>query len=216
MSSSLRSVGSVPTKGSLHVLRWGSSTNSKYKSGKTSWVIESPWRKQTFLHFMKTKYLWGLATPMEAQMLLDEPGSLRDTLFLQSLLAKEENRVPLSILWPRIGILDQLGYKSFINFKVFDDLERRFVFRVTEYDHRLRPPKKYSGYVRSPSGVGSKRGLPRREPVPAISVEEYALESDFLGFLTVGSFMGTTQFSLQCPDDWTQLGPKRSRSKVNV
>jgi len=208
-ATSLRSVGLVPTKGALHVLRWESTTATKYNSGNTIWIVESPWRKQKFLGFMRTKMLFDLCSPLEMQMLLDEPSSLRDTLFIDSLLAKKQFKVPLGILWPRIGQLHSLGYESFVSQINLNDFQKRFVYRITEFDKSNRPPKKYSGYVRNSSAVGSKRGLPRREPIPAISVTEYADKINFLEFLTVGRFLGSTQISIHYPDDWIQLGPKR-------
>jgi len=208
MNSSLRQFVNNWSSGPRRTLRWGSNTVSRYNSGKTFWIVETKLRKETFIRLLRTKYLWGLAKPIEVQALLDEPSSLRNTIFTDSLLAKQINKVPLVKLWPRIGYLHSLGKVSFMSTKAFECIVN-FPYRITEYDIPIRPPKKYSGYVRNPSAVGAKRRIQRQPEIPEKVVEEYVQECSFLEFLTVGDLLGTTQFSIQRPDDWVQLDPKR-------
>jgi len=191
MSSSLRQFVNGKFAGPRRTLRWGSTTISTYNPGKTSWVIETRLRRSTFLRLLKTKELWDLNTPLETQALLDEPGTLRDVLFTDSLIAKRRFGTELGILWPRIEYLQILGNVSFFSPRGLNNVKGQ-TFRITEYDNPIRPPKKYSGYVRNPSSVGSKRRLPRQILDIEEAFEEYADETSFLEFLTVGRILGTT------------------------
>jgi len=197
--------------GPHRTLRWGSSTLPLNEIGKTFWSIETPLRKEKFLLLMKMKFLENDLCPILTQCLLDEPSSLRDELFVSSAIAARKNNVPLDKLWPRIEFIADLLNKPQFKKIILKQWENRFPYRVREYDVPTRKPKKFSGYVRNSSSVGSKRRLPRMEPDPETLQWDSGEKLDVLTFLTVGELKGHS-VSLRHPDEGP-ISPKRLRSE---
>jgi hypothetical protein len=135
---------------------------------------------------------------IELRCLLDEPSVLRDQLFIDILISRKQ--VSLQLLLKRIAYLKQLFPINFIDLKTYRQYEKQFVYRIREIDIPTRKPKKYSGWVRNSSAVGSKRSGPRRELIPSFNVEENVQDFSFLEFLTVGELMGRS-VSLKHSDD---------------
>jgi hypothetical protein len=190
MNSSLRKLKVGNLVGFRETFRWRSNTISRHNPGETFWIVQTSLHKEKFLLFLKYKMLLDQAHAIEQQCLLDLPMTLRDNLFIDSLLAKRRNNVPLEILWPRIITLSQLYGLPALTPQVYKEWSGRFPYCVEEFDRPARKPKKYSGYVRNPSSVGSKRRLPRQELIPEDSVEEYVRDVSFLEYLTVGVLKG--------------------------
>jgi len=206
-----------PLVGPRRTLRWASSTVSKNNPGKTFWVIETLLRKGKLLAFLKERLLRGEASQIEIQCILDEPGTLRDQLFYNSLLAKNNLGVPLDILRPRMKTLSSVfGLISPLSESKYQEWLKRFPILIREYDNPTRPPKKFSGYVRNASSVGSKRRTPRAELLTEDTLEEYFSEFNFLEYLAVGELMGRS-VTLKHPDEGSKKirnGKVKKKEKV--
>jgi hypothetical protein len=138
---------------------------------------------------------------------MDNFSVLRDQVFIDSLLANKINKVPLDTLIIRLDYLVQKFGIPFLEFKTYREYSKRFEYKIREIDSPLRKPKKYSGWVKNSSSVGSKRFGPRREPIPSFNVKEIVHDLSFLEFLTVGELMGRS-VSLKHPED----EPKKVRN----
>jgi len=143
----------------------------------------------------------------EQRYLFDNFEVLRDQVFIDSLIANKVNKVPLKLLKTRLDYLVQKFGINFLESNTYEKYKTQFVYKIREIDSPSRKPKKYSGWVKNSSSVGSKRQGPRREPIPGFNVKEIVRESSYLEFLTVGELMGRP-VSLKHPDD----GPKRVRN----
>jgi hypothetical protein len=147
---------------------------------------------------------------VEQRCLLDSPFALGDELFVNMLIAYRRNNVPVELLLKRGKYLAQLYELPWLSEETYRMWDKQQSYHIQEFDSPTRKPKKYSGYVRNSSAVGSKRGRPRIELIPSFNVEEYDRDIDFLEFLTVGELMGRS-VSFQHPDD----GLKKVRNGNN-
>lgn len=176
-------------KGPRHELHWWSSTPSKMNPGQTFWFVTSRNSKDKFLLLLKYKELVGEIEKVEQRCLFDQLGTLRDELFLASLTAHRVNNVPLKSLLGRVEFLAKLYDLPFLTSKDYQ-AQKGQPYEIREIDLPTRRPKKYSGWVRNSSAVGSKRSGPKIEPDVKFGFEEYVREFNFLEFLTVGELMG--------------------------
>jgi len=140
----------------------------------------------------------------EKQMLIDAPGVLNDKLFIAALRAKMSG-ISQEILWARMQMLSilQLVNKDF-NPNLFYTLRGTISLSIELTQRSIGKIKRFSGYVRNSSAVGSKRnsGLNRREP------EHFQWnsneETDYYHFLTVGELKTTkalgSHFTLKSSD----------------
>jgi hypothetical protein len=143
----------------------------------------------TFIEYLKLKFFLGQASSLEARCLFDAPGVLRDNLYLSALRAKDAG-VPLDILLQRIIFLQQLLRSKLWNKNLFDTYDGCIKYKLFEVRRPIRKVKKYSGYVRNPSAVGSKRTTLTVKHVPETFEWFDCEEIDFFDFLTVGRFSG--------------------------
>jgi hypothetical protein len=150
----------------------------------------------------------------EVQMLIDAPGVLNDKLFISALRAKRSG-VSDETLWTRIAMLTslQLASKDF-NPNLFYTLRGTISLTIELTQRSIGKIKRFSGYVRNSSAVGSKRnsGLNRREP------EHFQWnsneETDYYHFLTVGELKTTkalrSHFTLKSSDR-TKRNPNKQK-----
>jgi hypothetical protein len=141
-----------------------------------------------FIHFLKMKHFFHPLDVNLQRFLFDAPGVLQDSLFMSLLRAKclgiEEN-----VLLQRLNFVNRLTNRKEWSKNLMYQLEGVFSYEVEEVRTSIRKVKKYSGYVRNSSAVGSKRGFGTTKPEPGIFewkpfIEEY----DFFDFLSVGRF----------------------------
>ena len=124
---------------------------------------------------------------MEQQFLFDAPGVMKDNFFLSCLLASQEKTIPPAVLWKRIEIVCYIFDFPSWGISLYRTLKGTTRFRIRLIQRPIRKAKKFSGWIRSSSSVGSKRpGKTKPEP----ETFEWVLgdEIDFFHILTVGEF----------------------------
>lgn len=121
----------------------------------------------------------------EQRLLFDAPGVLRDDLFLALLRAKNST-VPKNILEARLQQLQRLQGQPIWEMNLLRTFDGVLSYEISEILKPIRKGKKYSGYVRNSSAVGSKRGFGQARPEPETFewTTEYTI--DYYEYLTVG------------------------------
>jgi len=162
------------------------------ESNETFWIIRTNFRKDKFLMYKKLECLIEGLSVDELQMLADAPGVLNDRLFISALRAKRTN-MELNVLLDRLQILFNLRLTNYqYDLNLFYTYKGTISLQIELTERSIGKFKKFSGYVRNSSAVGSKRnsGLNRREP------EDFQWNSneevDYFYFLTVGELKTTT------------------------
>ena len=167
--------------------KWKSSNNLPNTLTETFWNIRTPQRKFTFIEYLKLKVLTGQADYVEARCIYDAPGVLKDDLFIDALRAWKTD-VPRSILWQRMQSLQRLIGRPVWSLNLYYTYNKCFVYEIEEIRRSIRKVKKYSGYVRNSSAVGSKKKSTISIPEPESFEWNSNVEYDFYHFLTVGEF----------------------------
>jgi len=165
--------------------RWRSSTIPSNNRVETFWVIRTNLRKEKFLMYMKMKLLIEGLPEDELQLLVDAPGVLNDNLFLAALRAKRSG-VSLEVLEQRLERLFNLGLSLLIfNINLYYTLKGTARFSMFLAEKPIGKTKRFSGYVRNSSAVGSKRQS-RSNVVPEHFQWSFNVEYDYYSFLSVG------------------------------
>jgi len=173
---------------------WNSSNNPANTLTKTFWEIRSNVRKYTFIQYLQMKSLIGDLSYTEYRALLDAPGVLKDDLFIDALRAWKTD-VPKKILWQRLATLQRWLQKSQWTPNLYYTYNGVVAYELVEARSPIRKVKKFSGYVRNSSSVGSKRRSTSSRPDPESFEWNTNGEIDYYLFLTVGEF-DTGLFSL--------------------
>jgi len=155
------------------------------------------------------KNLWRNLNETEVRLLLDCPGVIEDNLYFSALRAKL-NGISEKLLNIRLKRISEFTDLPRIDSDLFDTWENIVNYDIEEHDRPIRKPKKYSGYVRSPSSVGTKRSN-QVHPDPEIVEWSSFNEIDYYNALTVGEYIGES-LVLFLPDD----GPKKVRNGKNA
>lgn len=185
--------------GGFYTHRWRSSTSPKYNPGISYWIVNSRLKKHKFIRFLQMRVLFEETSEVEQRCLYDAPGVLNDNLFISALRAKITG-VNLNILSIRLNSLSLLTGLPRLDLPLLRTWEKICVYSIQEFSRAIRKPKKYSGYVRSPSSVGSRRTTKRTLPDPEIVEWSSVKEIDFLSALTVGEFHGES-LVIHLPDE---------------
>lgn len=175
---------------SFRTLRWKSSNQQANKSTETFWIAKTNFRLHKFLLFLKMRHLLGSSSEVEVKVLLDGPGVMKDDLFIDALRAKISG-VPIDLLLERLNWLQRLEGKQEWSFNLLKTWENCINYEIMEIRKPVRKAKKFSGWVRNSSAVGSKRpGKSKSEP----EIFEWSNfdNLDYFEFLTVGRFNGTS------------------------
>jgi len=167
--------------------KWKSSNNLANTLTETFWSIRTPIRKHTFIQYLQIKVLLGYANSNEVRCCYDAPGVLGDNLFISSLRAKHSG-VPIDTLLQRMQLLQRLLLRPEWSLNLYYTWYNCFVYEIEEVRRSIRKVKKYSGYVRNSSAVGSKKSLNFSRPEPEIFEWTTNEELDYYHFLTVGEF----------------------------
>jgi len=141
---------------------WRSSFKSTNKSEESFVALRTNVRLSRFLEFKKLEFiLMGFQEEEELQNLFDSPGFFSDSLFLNLMEAfasldevKEEESNEVMNRFNSIRLL--LG-KPRWDFNLYFTYLGNIRYEWNIVMRPIRPFKKYSGYVKSPSTVGSKR-----------------------------------------------------------
>lgn len=167
--------------------RWKSSNIQPNTLTETFWNSRTPFRKFTFIKYLQIKVLLGYANLIETRCCYDAPGVLEDDLFIDALRAWKTD-VPRNILWQRLQLLQRLEGQPEWSENLYYTLDNCISYEIEEHRYSIRKVKKYSGYVRNSSAVGSKRGSKIFMPEPESFEWTTNVEKDYYHFLTVGEF----------------------------
>lgn len=171
--------------------RWRSSNNpSELTRTESFYSLKVNVRISRFLECKKLEqFLIGLPDA-ELQALYDFPGVLEDVLFTNLLRAKAsltsigdwQRQFP--VLLERVRILrSALGYSSW-NLNLLYAYLGNLKYELILESRRIRPFRKYSGFVKTPSAAGSKRNsIGDRSYEPEIFDRTKFEERDLVTFL---------------------------------
>lgn len=187
---------------SFRNLTWRSSKQAADTPTETLWKVRTNFRLQTFTKYLKMRHFYEGLPVNQQRLLFDAPGVLRDDLFLALLRAKNED-VPLNILEARMQSMQRLLGQSPWTMNLLSTFDGVLSYEISEILKPIRKGKKYSGYVRNSSSVGSKRGFGKAKPEP--ETFEWNTEStiDFFTYFSVGQLSlasGETSLILTSPE----------------
>lgn len=169
-------------------LQWRSSNNTANSLTETFWSVRTNFRLFTFVEYWKMKmFLFDLPVD-EQRMIFDAPGVLNDKLFFEAMLAKRSG-IEESLLLQRVNNLQKLLGRDIWSFHLFNTKTGVIRYEIQELRRSIRQAKKYSGYVRNSSSVGSKRGFGTVKSDPETFEWNPLIEEiDYYRYLTVGLF----------------------------
>lgn len=198
----------------FHTFGWRASSPTQKNENESFWQVRTNFRKEKFIRYMKLKHLYvGLSTD-ELQFLVDSPGVLGDNIFISALRAKREG-VPLDILGERYRFLYSLGIISTENTQnLLYTYDGSIKFQIFRTERAIAKFKKFSGYVRNSSAVGSKRKTTNSYE-PEHFEWDNALEYDYYLFFSVGELNtgkpGSSSLILKSPN---RTKRKKQNSKM--
>lgn len=182
----VKSVSEVKLK-AFRTLTWGSANNLPNTLTKTFWEVKTNFRKHTYIEYLQLKALMNEISYTEYRCLLDAPGVLKDDLFIDALRAWKTD-VPKKILWQRLAALQRLLLRAQWSSNLYYTYNGCVSYELVELRTSIRKVKKYSGYVRNSSAVGSKRRATSSAQEPEMFEWTDIVEIDYYQFLTVGEF----------------------------
>jgi len=168
-------------------LHWDSANHKPETLTKTFWEVRTNYRKHKFIQYLQMKHLNGECNLTEYRCLLDAPGVLRDNLYIDALRAWMTD-VPRRILWQRLATLQRLLQLPEWSLNLYYTYNGSVNYEIVEARQPIRKVKKFSGYVRNSSSVGSKRRSSSSRPDPESFEWNTNVEIDYYLFLTVGEF----------------------------
>lgn len=168
-------------------LHWDSSNHKPETLTKTFWEVRTNYRKHKFIQYLQMKHLQGECNLTEYRCLIDAPGVLRDNLYIDALRAWMTD-VPRHILWQRLATLQRLLHLPEWSLNLYYTYNGSVNYELVEARQPIRKVKKFSGYVRNSSSVGSKRRSSSSRPDPESFEWNTNVEIDYYLFLTVGEF----------------------------
>jgi hypothetical protein len=154
------------------------------------------------------EHIWNGLSEIELRALLDHPGVLEDKLFVAALRAVQAG-ISKERLSNRMKNLAQILDLPRLDLELLRQWNKVVVFDIQEIDRPIRKPKKYSGYVKSPSAVGGKRSS-KINLDPGIFEWSSMSEIDLFVTLTVGDFIGES-LVIHLPDEGP-IVPKRLKN----
>lgn len=179
--------GSEKKVRNFRTFTWKSSNNPANTLTKTFWEVRTNVRKHTFIRYMQMRKLLNQCNYTEYRALLDAPGVLKDDLFIDVLRAWMTD-VPKKTLWQRLAALQRWLQREQWSTNLYYTLDNVIVYELVEARSPIRKVKKYSGYIRNSSQVGSKRRSTSSRPDPESFEWNTNGEIDYYLFLTVGDF----------------------------
>lgn len=142
--------------------------------------------------------LWGKLNATEVRCLYDSPGVIENQLFISALRAKLTG-VSEKTLSDRLAWISKYMELPRLDRPLWEQWKKLCVFSIIEIDKPIRKPKKYSGYIKSPSAAGGKHSH-KVHPDPGIFEWSSVSEKDYFRILTVGEYIGES-LVLLLPDD---------------
>lgn len=181
---------------SFRTYKWSSSSTPSNTLTKTFWSIRSNVRMHVFIQYMQMKMILGTVSTFEYRCLVDAPGVLRDDLLVALLRAKLVD-VPQQLLLQRLRILQEWQRRPQWSLNLYYTWKKQIAYELSEIRQTIRPVKKFSGYVKSPSAVGTKKSRISHHDPESFEWNSY-VEIDYYEFLTVGRVSGHS-LELQLP-----------------
>lgn len=180
------------------------STNTEIRRSKTLWYIESNSKRETLLKYFRLRFLLFKNILSERELLLFFSFNEFFSIDLYSILLLEEReKIPLEVLLIRYERWCALRSKqNDLRRELLLQLENNVICFVTEAEASIGFFKKYSGYVRNSSSVGSKKSQPKTELHLNIEYsDENELEENIqlLNFLTVGKLLTDSGHEIKFP-----------------
>lgn len=184
----------------FRTISWRSSNQISNTLTETFWVFRTPHRKFTLIEYLQMKELLIGLPKLEQRALFDAPGVLTDELFIAALKAKIFG-VPTKTLWQRLRLLQKLLGRQPWEPNLVYTLDGCFIYELEETRKSIRKVKKYSGFVRNASAVGSKRKSTSTKPEPESFEWNTNIELDYFNFLSVGEFNSGLPGIVFLPDE---------------
>jgi hypothetical protein len=174
----------------FRTFRWKSSNQQANIPTETFWLVKSNFKLFSFLSFLKLRVFEGRNSKTEYKCLIDGPGVLDDSLFIGALRALMVG-IDRESLFQRIAWVQGLENQTPWTSNLLRQWESSIRYEIKEIRRPIRKARKYSGWIRNSSSVGSKRpGKPKPEP-GTFEWNNYE-KLDYYNFLTVGRFLGTS------------------------
>lgn len=193
-----------------------SSTTPSNKLERRFWRVVSNVKLNTFLTYMKLECLFGKITESDLQMLIDSPGIMADVVFLDALRALRNNLTDAKTLGEDMSFLFQMGLIP-TNYtpNLLYTLRGVVKSEITQETFSVRAAKKFSGYVRNSSSVGSKRKGNLSIPEPETGSWANPDVIDFFYFFSVGELNmgqpGSSKLALKSPSR-TKRNPNNAKT----
>lgn len=155
------------------------------------YVLRTNVRLSRFLESKKLEHFLIGLDRAEFAALLDVPGVLNDRIFIDLLKSKVfllssgmNEAQARQILLERVARLQSLLGLTVWSFHLLNTYLGNLKYELFQTEERIRKVKKYSGYIKTPSAAGSKRGLGPKdfelETTDPVIVEE----RDFVPYFT--------------------------------
>lgn len=172
--------------------RWRSTSNPTELTGTESFYsLHTNVRISRFLECLKLEIVFDELPVAEQQALYDFPGVLKDILFTNLLRAKAELQSSSPFDWQlefprlleRLQLLQLALGRSTWNENLLYTYLGNLKYELILSTRRIRPFRKYSGYVKTPSAAGTKRGSFGMKAEPEIFDRTTFEERDLVPFL---------------------------------
>lgn len=171
----------------FRTLVWESSNNIPQIPAKTFWITRTNFKRHTFIRYLKLKVLFGYGTEEDKRCLFDLNEVVFDNLYMAALRVANNKLVKFDLIIERLNTLNRFFDQPEYELNDLWTLEGTLSFEREEKRVSIRKAKKYSGYVRNISSLGTKKSRGSR-PEPEMSEWNNKLSFDFILFLTVGEF----------------------------
>lgn len=167
--------------------KWASSNTIQNDSTKTFWRVRTNFRRETFIEYLKLKLLYDPnLSSLELRFILDLDTIINDEILMALLRARNLN-INEEVAISRFLQALRLYSRKELTKNLFFTLEGTILYELEECRQSIRRVKKFSGYVRNASSVGSKKGSNSSKPEPEIFRWAGTDEKiDWFRYITVG------------------------------
>jgi len=129
----------------------------------------------------------GIATDIEYRLLLDWRGVLESDLFVDALRARNIGIDP-ELLFRRIAAVQKMEGLEPWSINLYYTLDGVISYHIEEVRMTIRKVKKFSGYVRNSSSVGTKSSRKVYTPEPESFEWFEDVKKDYFSFFSVGEW----------------------------
>lgn len=171
--------------------RWSSSDQLPNSLTFTFWELDSDQKFLTFLECKKMEHFYQVLSDEEFGALIDAPGFFSDRLYLDLLQAKaelqssrawKENNLTKDLLEQKLQRLQLMLGRPVWNLNLLYTYIGVVNYRLAQIRVPIGKVKKFSGWVRNSSAVGSKRRTGSLEILPEIQESISFVELDYFSY----------------------------------